>query len=130
MLDAVDAACGTQTKFRSLPPGTRAIDLPDSEYPNYFLKTFGKPKRASVCECERTPDENLAQALHTLNGDILAVKIADKNGRVAKLMAAKKPHEEIVEDLYLATLSRKPSPDPAGRTNRGKDSWVNPGPHR
>ena len=109
LLDAVDAACGTSTKFKSLPPGTRAIELPDAEYPNYFLKTFAKPKRASVCECERTPDENLAQALHTLNGDILAAKIADKNGRVAKLLAAKKPHEEIVEELYLASLSRLPS---------------------
>jgi hypothetical protein len=109
LLDAVDAACGTQTKFKSLPPGTRAIELPDAEYPNYFLKTFGKPKRASVCECERTPDANLAQALHTLNGDILAAKIADKNGRVAKLLAAKKSHAEIVEELYLASVSRLPS---------------------
>ena len=55
------------------------------------------------------PDENLAQALHTLNGDILAGKIADANGRVAKLLKAKKPHEEIVEELYLAALCRLPS---------------------
>ncbi|MEQ8784701.1 MAG: DUF1553 domain-containing protein [Pirellulaceae bacterium] len=109
LLDAVDQVTGVQTKFKNLPPGTRAIELPDAEYPNYFLATFAKPRRASVCECERTPDENLAQALHTLNGDILAGKIADKSGRVAKLMAAEKSHEEIVEALYLATLCRRPS---------------------
>ena len=108
LLDAVDQATGVRTKFKSLPKGTRAIELPDAEYPNYFLKTFAKPKRASVCECERSPDENLAQALHTLNGDTLALKIADKQGRVAQALAAKKSHADIVRDLYLATLCRPP----------------------
>ena len=109
LLDAIDTVSGTQTKFKDLPLGTRAIELPDAEYPDYFLTTFAKPKRASVCECERSPDENLAQALHTLNGDIIANKIADGKGRIAKLLEAKKPHEEIVADVYLATLSRRPS---------------------
>ncbi len=109
LLDAIDTATNVRTKFKNLPRGTRAIELPDAEYPNYFLKTFAKPRRASVCECERAPDENLAQALHTLNGDILAKKIADKKGRVATLLAEKKPHEEIVRELYLATLCRLPS---------------------
>ena len=109
LLDAVDYATGSPTKFPNLPVGTRAIELPDSNYTNPFLVTFGKPKRASVCECERTPDENLAQALHTLNGDVIATKIADGNGRVAKLLADKKSHDEIVQDLYLVTLSRRPT---------------------
>ena len=109
LLDAIDTVTGTQTKFRNLPLGTRAIELPDAEYPDYFLNTFGKPKRASVCECERSPDENLAQALHTLNGDIIATKIGDPKGRVAKLLAEKKSHEEIVSELYLVTVSRPPS---------------------
>ncbi len=82
LLDAMDYAAGTQTKFKELPLGTRAIDIPDAEYPDYFLNTFAKPRRASVCECERSPDPNLAQALHTLNGDILATKIAQPTGRI------------------------------------------------
>lgn len=109
LLDAIDTVAGTQTKFKDLPLGTRAIELPDAIYPDYFLTTFAKPQRASVCECERTPDENLAQALHTLNGDIITNKIADGKGRIAKLLEQKKPHEEIVADIYLATLSRRPS---------------------
>ncbi len=110
LLDAIDYATGSPTKYPNLPAGTRAIDLPDSNYPNHFLVTFGKPKRVSVCECERTPDENLAQALHTLNGDILATKLADTKGRVARLIAEKKPHADIVSELYLASVSRRPSP--------------------
>ena len=109
LLDAVDRATGVRTKFRSLPLGTLAIELPDAEYPNYFLTTFAKPRRASVCECERSPHENLAQALHTLNGDTLATKIGDKQGRVARLLAAKTSHTEIVRELYLASLCRPPS---------------------
>ncbi|MFN6108505.1 MAG: DUF1553 domain-containing protein, partial [Planctomycetaceae bacterium] len=110
LLDAVDQATGSVTKYPNLPLGTRAIELPDANYTNPFLVTFGKPKRASVCECERTPDENLAQALHTLNGDVIASKIADANGRVAKLLAENKPAAEQVTDLYLPTLCRRPTP--------------------
>ena len=98
-----------QTKYRNLPLGTRAIELPDAEYPDYFLNTFAKPRRVSVCECERTPDPSLAQALHTLNGDVLALKIRDAKSRVAQLVADEKPHDEIVDELYLAALSRLPT---------------------
>lgn len=109
LLDAIDHATGSPTKFKDLPMGTRAIELPDAEYPDYFLNTFAKPRRVSVCQCERSPDANLAQALHTLNGDIITNKIAAKNGRIAKLIEAKKSHAEIVSELYLAALCRGPT---------------------
>lgn len=109
LLDAIDRATESQTRFRNLPLGTRAIELPDAEYPDYFLNTFAKPRRASVCECERAPEENLAQALHTLNGDTLAVKLSDAKGRISRLLNEKKTPEEIVTELYLATLCRFPS---------------------
>lgn len=109
LLDAVDAATGVPTKFPNLPLGTRAIELPDAEYTDYFLTTFAKPRRVSVCECERPLDPSLAQALHTFNGDTLAKKIADKNGRVMKLLESQLAHDEIVAQLYLASLNRPPS---------------------
>lgn len=109
LLDALDHATGTQTKFQGLPIGTRAIELPDAEYPNYFLNTFAKPRRVSVCECERSPDASLAQALHTLNGETVAKKVADKNGLVANLLSASLEHDEIVTKIYLTALCRLPS---------------------
>lgn len=109
LLDAIDAVTGVQTKFRGLPSGTRAIELPDGEYPDHFLNTFGKPRRASVCECERMPDENLGQALHTLNGDILATKLSSKTGRVSQLLAAQSNDADVVRELYIAALNRDPS---------------------
>ena len=109
LIDAIDAVTGVPTKYRNLPLGTRAIELPDAEYPDYFLNTFAKPRRVSVCECERAPDPTLAQALHTLNGDGLVLKIRDAKSRVTRLVAAQTPHDEIVSELYLAALSRPPS---------------------
>jgi hypothetical protein len=118
LLDAIDYAAGTQTKFKDLPLGTRAIEIPDAEYPDYFLNTFAKPRRTSVCECERSPDANLAQALHTLNGDVLSTKIAAKGSRVDKLLAEKKSHAEIVDELYLVTLCRTATPQEVAAAER------------
>jgi hypothetical protein len=111
LIDAIDRVTDIPTKYRNLPLGTRAIELPDAEYPDYFLNTFAKPRRVSVCECERAPDPSLAQALHTLNGDVVAVKLRDAKGRVLRLVAAQKPHDDIVDELYLSALSRLPSDD-------------------
>src|SRR5262249_54878122 len=109
LLDAIDAVTGVPTRFKGLPLGTRAIDLPDARYDNYLLAVFGKPRREGVCECERVTDPNLAQALHTLNSETIMAKIANPRGRLARLLAAKKPDADILEDLYLAALGRKPT---------------------
>jgi hypothetical protein len=111
LIDAIDRVTEIPTKYRNLPLGTRAIELPDAEYPDYFLNTFAKPRRVSVCECERAPDPNLVQALHTLNGEVIAQKLRDAKSRVSRLVAAKQPHDEIVDELYLSALARLPSDD-------------------
>jgi len=109
MLDAIDDSCGTQEKFTGVPLGTRAIELPDSNFASYFLDTMGRPKRVIACECERTSDPNLAQVLHIANGDLINSKLKDKKGRVAKILADKLPEADAVTQLYLVTLSRKPT---------------------
>ena len=109
LLDAIDAVTGTPTRFKKLPLGTRAIDLPDARYENYLLAVFGKPRREGVCECERVTEPNLAQALHTLNSTTIMAKIAHPQGRLARLLAAKKSDADLVSELYLAALGRPPS---------------------
>jgi len=74
-----------------------------------FLNTFGKPRREAVCECERTSDGNIGQALALLNGDTVNGKIVHPRGRLQELLRAGKPDAEVVEELYLATLSRRPN---------------------
>ncbi|MFM8574195.1 MAG: DUF1553 domain-containing protein [Pirellula sp.] len=128
LLDCIDDATQVRTKYPNMPMGKRAVELPDAATTNTnpFLVTFGKTKRASVCECERSPDENLAQALHTLNGEIVSSKIADGQGRIAKLVAAGKSPEECIEELYLATLSRLPSPEELSESKSFVSSSPNP----
>jgi hypothetical protein len=111
LADALDFATGTQEKYQGLPLGTRAIQLPDTAVRSYFLDTFGRPPRQLTCECERTAKPNIAQALHLVNGDFINTKIAKADGRIATLVKAKKPIPEIVEELYLVTLSRPPKPE-------------------
>jgi uncharacterized protein DUF1553/uncharacterized protein DUF1549 len=106
--DAVDALCGAGEKFSGFPEGTRAIDLPDEAVNSYFLDVFGRSKRESPCECERSYAPNLAQVLHLLNSPELQRKLQDPKGRAASLIAAKKSPEEMVGELYLAGLGRLP----------------------
>jgi hypothetical protein len=109
LLDCIADATGVPTKFKDVPAGTRAVELPDAEYPDHFLVTFAKPRRVSVCECERARDPNLAQSLHTLNGETIATKVAAPTGRLAKLLAGGADHEAIIRQLYLASLCRMPT---------------------
>ncbi len=109
LLDAVDFACGTTEKFKGLPKGYRAIDLPDSEYTSEFLDTFGRPRRAVPCECERSEAPTMTQALLMISGGLLNRKVSDSAGRVARLVKQKTPTARAVEELFLCTLSRLPT---------------------
>lgn len=108
LADALDFATGTREKYQGLPLGTRAIQLPDTKVRSFLLDVFGRPARQITCECERTMQPNIAQAMHLLNGDFLNKKIEAPAGRIEALVTAKKPLPGAIEDLYLATLCRAP----------------------
>jgi hypothetical protein len=124
LADAVDFATGTREKYQGLPLGTRAIQLPDSEVQSYLMDTFGRPARQVLCECERTTTPNIAQAMHLLNGATINRKIGEKTGRIEKLIADKVPLPKAVEELYLATWSRPPTPD----EQKKAEGWVTSAP--
>jgi hypothetical protein len=92
-----------------MPLGTRAIELPDPNFASYFLDTLGRPLRASACECERTSDPNLAQALQIANGELINVKLADPKNRISALLNGKTELPKAVAELYSVTLSRRPT---------------------
>ncbi|MDR3634459.1 MAG: DUF1553 domain-containing protein [Isosphaeraceae bacterium] len=107
LLDAINEATGTFEKFQGQPLGVRAIRLPDTNYPSYFLDTFGRPLRAIACECERTADPTLGQALHLMNGDLVNRKVSDPAGRLARwLKDPKLTDESLIQDLYGVTFNR------------------------
>jgi len=108
LADAIDFATGTREKYVGLPLGTRAIQLPDTKVRSFLMDTFGRPARQITCECERTGQPNIAQAMHLLNGDFLSKKIDQADGRIAKLLAAKATTDAVIDEVYLVTLCRLP----------------------
>jgi hypothetical protein len=109
LLDAVAAATGVGEKFGGYPAGIRATELPDTTTQSYFLDLFGRPARNIVCQCERTDAPNLGQVLHFMNGKAINARLSSKEGRVARLIVAKMPDGKLIEELYLAALSRFPT---------------------
>ncbi len=109
LLDALSQVSGAETKFPGYAGGTRAIQLPDVNVNSYFLKSFGRPLREITCECERTAQPSMVQVLHISNGDTVNQKLEDKGNRLEKQLAAGRSNEEIIEEAYLAALSRYPT---------------------
>ena len=108
LLDIMTAATGTQNKFKGLPLGARAAQIADGNTSTYFLTTFGRATRATACSCEVKMEPNLSQALHLLNGDTIQQKIR-QGGVVKQLLEKKLPPEQVIEELYLRTLTRRPT---------------------
>ena len=52
-------------------------------------------------------EPNLSQALHLLNGNTVEEKIRS-GGLIKALLDAKKTPEEIIEELYIRSFSRRP----------------------
>jgi hypothetical protein len=109
LLDAISDVTAVPETFAGVPAGTRATQLPEPPTDNYFLKVFGQPQREMACECERSSESNLSQALQMINGPTVHNKLRADNGRVATMIAAGKSDEEIITTIYLAAVSRTPS---------------------
>lgn len=109
LLDSINQFTATTTNFGGVPSGTRAVQLPDNGFNNYFLTVFGRPESSSACECERTGDANLAQSLHLLNSREIQDKLSNGNSRAQALAADQaRSHHERVRELYLHAFSREP----------------------
>lgn len=109
LLDAYSQVTQEPEKFDGYPAGTRALQLPDAAVRSYFLTTFGRPARQQTRESERTSVPTVTQALHIINGDTLNYKLRDSGNAVDMLLKLGFSDEEIVNYLYLASLSRYPS---------------------
>ena len=69
---------------------------------------FGRPERESSCECERSTEVSLAHAMNLINGPTVGEALIDPEGRIAHLIKTNHDDRVLVEELYLATLSRSP----------------------
>jgi hypothetical protein len=114
LMDAVASATGARPNFPEVPEDTNASQVPDPHVGrDGFLDLFGRPTRESACECERRADFSLPQALNLVNGKTISDAVADPNGRVTTAVLSGRPDSSLIEELYLASLSRLPTKDEA-----------------
>ncbi len=128
LYDAIHRVTGSVSRLPGLPQGARAAQLLDSsvEVPGGFLTLFGRPPRESACECERTTGSMmLAPVLNLVNGPTLADAVKDPDNRIARLVANQKDDAKVVEELFLAILSRPPT---GTEVANGMDLIKNSGP--
>jgi hypothetical protein len=120
LLDALAQVTAVPVKFRGYPLGFRAAQLagvqparrrdrPPTEGER-FLRRFGKPERLLTCECERSDDTTLEQAFGLLTGDVVNQMLSTPDNRIGRLLARGQSNRDIIQEFYLAALSRLPAP--------------------
>ncbi len=108
LLDVISEVTETKNKFQGLPLGARAVQIADGNTSTYFLTAFGRADRETVCSCEVKMEPNLSQALHLLNGDTLQSKIQQGKLVDTRLAEGKTP-QQVIDELYIRCLTRKPT---------------------
>ncbi len=114
VVDVLNGALGTVEKFGpEIKPGARAVEVGASQLQNpslaYAFRIFGRPPRTSACDCERAMEPALPQRLFLMTDPVLLTKFNDPTGRLQTLAASKLRDNEVLDELFLATLSRLPS---------------------
>jgi len=118
LLDAVSMITGVPEVFgrkmgngaftKPVPPGSRSIQIKTPlSVDSRFLEIYGRPLRDSLPE--RDGKSNLAQALHMWVGSTYTQKLANPNSRLVSLLESGASNSEIIEELFLASLTRLPT---------------------
>lgn len=118
LLDAIYAALGLELKDDKFPGLQRAGQIPGARFitksnkrshAESFLKDFGKPPRATVCECERVNTSTLSQVFSLTSGPVLHEVLRKKGNLIDSLLEKKLPPQDCLSALFWQTLSRPPS---------------------
>ncbi len=109
LLDAVGDLTGVPDDFAALPAGARAMETWSYKIDSDFLDAFGRPNSSSDPPCERNGRGTVVQSLHLMHADRLNARIGHERGRARQLAESNRPPVEVVEELYLAAYSRRPS---------------------
>ncbi len=118
ILDAQSHVLGLPARFEGYPDGTRAGEIAGVERVRRklgdgddFLRQFGKPERLLACECERSDEPTLGQALSLVGGESLNDRLRRPNNRIGRLLAETDDPQAAVEQLFWTALARPPTAD-------------------
>jgi hypothetical protein len=114
VVDVLGAAVGVKERFGpEAPPDCRAIEVGASRLQNgtvnYAFRIFGRPPRTTACDCERAMEPALPQRLYLMADPTLHAKVRSPQNRLKELLADKTDDNEALDELFLATLARRPT---------------------
>jgi len=124
LLDGICRVTEAPEKFPGFHLGTRAAQLPDPKVPSYFLDVFDRATRETVCERKQTT--SVMQIMHLVSGDTINQKIRAENSLIERLIKSGESGGEIIEELYLRTLSRFPKQEEARLAQQGINQAPSP----
>ncbi|HEV8541952.1 MAG TPA: DUF1549 and DUF1553 domain-containing protein [Verrucomicrobiae bacterium] len=110
LYDAISFVTGANKPFAGLPKGMRAVEVADGKVAgDEFLSLFGRPKRQSACECERTSNITLSHAMSLINGSTVGEAVSAPHNAIEKLVERESNNQKVVAELYYMILSRPPT---------------------
>ncbi len=128
LADALADVTEVADRFEGAAAGSRAMQLWTFRANSDLLDAFGRPDPNQDPPCQRLPDSTMVQALHLMNASQLQTKLTSDIGRVARLAASAETRlDQIVEELYLACYSRRPT---AEEMTAVLNSTAQPNPER
>lgn len=116
ILDAQSHVLGLPAQFAGYPTGIRAGEIAgvervrrETDDGDLFLRQFGKPERLLACECERSDQPTLGQALSLIGGESLHRRLKKKENRIGKLLEEHSDPAEVIDKLFWTSLTRPPT---------------------
>jgi len=106
LLDSISQVTGLANTFRGYPEGTSAKDLYAPDNPEYFLVTFGFPRRDILSARSQSP--TLSQALHMMNGETIRAKVESDQNVLAGMLRSGLSDSKMISALYEQAYSRLP----------------------
>ena len=107
LLDVLGQVTGVPHLFDGYPKGTSAKDIYVPDGPDYFLVTFGLPRRDILKD--RAPEPTLSQALHLMNGATVRNKVEADGNFLGQLLGQGRSDGQVVAALYERAYARQPS---------------------
>ncbi len=109
LADAISDVLGIPDTYGNESDGTRAVSLFNPNTESEALDILGRCGRETSCESTTEATDGLQRKLHLFNGDLLNARIGVSGSRLDKLMSEGKSPMEILDEFYLAALSRHPT---------------------
>jgi hypothetical protein len=111
-IDAIHKVLAIRGDFGSdVPEGSLAIEIAPNVLADAatqeMMRTFGRGERASACDCDRADAPSLRQSLYRMSDERLMARLPA--GRLQTLLDQRTSDAGIIEEFYLAALSRSPT---------------------